>query len=277
MFFAALRFKHSNLFEKALIWNLWGILGFFLLSSLRGRVEVNWTLPILIPLLIFFLRYSVTKPIFTRWFYISAVPVIVLICLLRLEIVYPVFSLNIDRLNDFRGHRDLGKEIIEKSNGLPIIVNSYQMAGLVSFYTNTFVPSIGVNSRRNQFNIWHINDTLRYKRVAFVDNYLDEGVKIQNPYYKEYEVTFIDSLPVMDDVNISTKINKLSFLPNENIELKVHLFSKKGPENYRDAGIYTTRLCASLYKDDTLLFEKGCLMPIDLLLKKNNGEYKFSN
>jgi len=275
MFFAAIRYKHQNLFEKALIWNLWGIMGFFLLSSLRGRVEVNWTLPILIPLLILFLRYSITKQVFTRWFYISALPVIVIICLIRLEIVYPVFNLKIDRLNDFRGHKELSQEIVEKSNGLPIIVNSYQMAGLVSFYTNTFVPSIGANSRRNQFNIWHVNDSLRYKKVAFVDNYLDEGVKIQNPYYKEYKVTFIDSLPVMDDIRINTSINKHSFKPNENIELRAHIFSEKRPENYRDAGIYTTRIYASLYKDENLLIEKVCILPIDLLLKKNNGEYNF--
>lgn len=275
MFFAAIRYKHTNLIEKALVWNLWGIIGFFLVSSLKGRVEVNWTLPILIPLLIFFLRYSVTKPVFIRWFYILAVPVIVLTCLLRLEIVSPVFNLNINRLNDFRGHKDLGKEIVVKSEGLPIIVNSYQMAGLVSFYTHTFVPSIGVNSRRNQFNIWHVNDSLRYKRVAFIDNYLDEGVKIQNSYYEGYKVTFIDSLPVMDDLRISARINKNLFKPNESIELRTHLVSEKGPENYRDAGIYNTRLYASLYRDDNLLNEKVCLMPIDLLLKNNNGEYSF--
>ena len=59
MFFAVIRYKHTCLFEMTLVWNLWGIIGFFLLSSLRGRVEVNWTLPILIPLLIFFTwKYS---------------------------------------------------------------------------------------------------------------------------------------------------------------------------------------------------------------------------
>jgi hypothetical protein len=275
MFIAALKFKYYSLFEKALFWNLWGIIGFFLLNSLRGRIEVNWTLPILIPLLIFFLRYSVTKPVFTRWFYISAVPVIVLISLLRLEIVYPISKLNIDRLNDFRGHKELGKEIIEKSKGLPVIVNSYQMAGLVSFYTNTFVPSICVNSRRNQFNLWHAADSLRFKKVAYVDNYLDEGIKIQNPYYSNYKITIIDSLPVMNDIRISTRLSKLSFSPKENMQIKADLFTEKGPENYRDAGIYSTRLYACLYKDDDPLIEKVCLMPIDQLLEKNKGACNF--
>ena len=275
MFFAALKFKHSGLFDKALVWNLWGIIGFFLLSSLRGRVEVNWTLPILIPLLIFFLRYSVARPIFKKWFYISAVPVIVLICLLRLEVVSPVFNLNIDRLKDFRGHKELGKEIVEKSEGLPIIVNSYQMAGLVSFYTNTFVPGICIDSRRNQFNLWHAVDSLRFKKVAYVENYLDEGVKIQNPYYSNYKITIIDSLPVMNDIRIISRLSKLSVSPKENIQVKVDLFTEKGPENYKDAGIYYTRLYACLYQDDDLLSEKVCLFSIDQLLEKNKGACSF--
>lgn len=275
MFFAAIKYKQSNLFDKALIWNLWGILIFFLLSSLKGRVEVNWTLPIIIPLLIFFLRYSVAKPVFTRWFYILAVPVIVMIIMIRLEIIYPVFNLNVDRIDDFRGHQEFGKEIIKKSKGFPVITNSYQKAGLITFYTNTFVPSINVNGRRNQFDLWHADDSLRFKRVAYINNYLGEGVKIENPEYKDYRITFIDSLPVMNDILITTNPGKLSVKPNENIEIEVVLSSTKAPENYRDAGNYTTRLYAGLYNEQNLLIEEVCKLPVDLIFKENDGEYNF--
>lgn len=275
MFFAALKFRQSNLFEKALIWNLWGVIGFFLLSSLKGRVEVNWTLPIIIPLLIFFLRYSNTKPAFTRWFYIFAVPVFIIISLLRLEIIYPVFNLEINRIDDFRGGRMFGKEIVEKCKGLPLITNSYQKAGIISFYTNTFAPSINFNSRRNQFNIWNANDSLRFKKVAYVNNYLDDGISIQNPVYKDYKVTFIDSLPVMNDIKIITNIRSLSVEPNEKFKLKIILLSSKTPENYRDAGNHSTRLYACLYQEENLLIERICESPVDLLLTKDNGEYDF--
>jgi hypothetical protein len=275
MLFAALKFRQSNLFDKALVWNLWGIIGFFLLSSFKGRVEVNWTLPIIIPLLIFFLRFSVSKPVFTRWFYISAVPVILLISLGRMEIVYPVFNLKVDRFDDFRGHNEFGKEVIEKCKGLPVITNSYQKAGLLSFYTNTFVPGINVNSRRNQFNVWNASDSLRFKKVAFVNNYLDTGIQIKNPLYNDFQVTFIDSLPVMNDIVITTRKRKLSVNPNEKIDINVTLLSTKTPDNYRDAGNFTTRLNAGLYKEDIVLAEKSCELPVDLIFKNRNGEYNF--
>ena len=275
MVFAALKFRSSNLFEKALTWNLWGIIGFFLLSSLKGRVEVNWTLPMIIPLLIFFLKYSVEKPVFTRWFYIFAIPIFIIISLMRIEIAYPVINLKVDRLNDFRGQIEFGKEVIKKSKGLPVIANSYQKAGLLSFYTNAFVPSINVNSRRNQFNIWHACDSLRFKKVAFVNNYLVSGVKIENPLYSDYQVTFIDSLPVMNDIVITTGMRKLSVNQNEKIEINVILKSTKTPDNYRDAGDFFTRLNAGLYQGDNLLTEKICEVPIDVIFKNRNGECNF--
>jgi hypothetical protein len=275
MFTAAFKFKRENLFDKALLWNLWGFIVFFLLSSFKGRVEVNWTLPIIIPLLIIFLKFNNQKSLFTRWFYLLAFPVIILICLLRLEIAYPVFDLKINRIDDFRGHKEFGKEIAEKTQGLPVITNSYQKAGLVSFYANLFAPSININGRRNQFNLWHADDSLRFKKVAYINNYLD-GAKIQNPFYRDYRVTIIDSLPVMNDVIITTGLRRLTVKNNEIFNLKVVLFTKMDPENYRDAGKYATRLSASLFKEDKILMEEACLLPVDLILKKNMGEFNFN-
>ena len=275
MFIAAIKFKRSNLFDKALFWNLWGFIIFFLLSSLKGRVEVNWTLPIVIPLLYFFLKFNDARPLFTRWFYLSAAPVIILILLLRLEIFYPVLDLRIKRMDDLREHREFGKEISDKNQGLPLITNSYQKAGLVSFYANTFAPSINLNGRRNQFSIWHADDSLRFKKVAYVNNYLDEGINIHNPLYKDYKVTIIDSLPVMNDIIITTRFKRLTVLHNDSINMKVVLLSQKAPENYRDAGNYTTRLSAGLFDKDKLLSEEVCLLPVDHLLERNMGEYNF--
>jgi hypothetical protein len=275
MFISVIKFKRSGLFEKALIWNLCGFIGFFLLSSLKGRVEVNWTLPIIIPLLVFFLKFSVAKPEFKRWFYFLALPVIIMISIIRLDIVYPVFDLGIDRLNDLRGHKEFGKEIIDKCKGLPIITNTYQKAGILSFYTNTFAPSINLNSRRNQFNLWHSEDTLRFRKVAYINNYLKEGVLIQSPYYKNYKITIIDSLPVMNDILITAGSGKLRVMNSETVNIKVTLVPRKTPENYRDAGNYSTRLYAGLYIEDCLVNEEVCILPIDLLLKRNKGEYSF--
>ena len=275
MYVALLKFKIYEQFDRALIWNIWGIIGFFLLSSFKGRVEVNWTLPVLIPLLIIFMKYGNTKPVFRKMFYFFAAPLIVLIMLFRIQMIYPVFKIKIARIDDLRSQKEFVQEVVSKSHGLPIISNTYQKAGIISYYSGAFVPSINLNGRRNQFSLWHADDSLRFRSVAYVNSYLNEGVKIQNPLYSDYKVTTIDSLPVMNDIVITAEPRKILIGSNEDFNITVLLDPGEPYNNYRDAGGYQTRLHAELYSKDILLNEQVCLMPVDLLLKKNNGEYSF--
>ncbi len=275
MFIATIRFRQSGLFERALKWNLWGFLVFFLLFTLKGRIEVNWTLPVLIPLLIFFLRSGSENPMLEKWFYISAFPVILLIAFIRIEAAYPLFNIGSGRIDDFRGHRELGREIESKSMGLPVITSDYQRAGLISFYTKAPAVSINVNSRRNQFNLWHFDNSLRFKKVAFVNNYMKEGKMIQDPYYRGYKVTVIDSLPVMNDILIRARLKKSVFHTGEPIILSVVLAPSGKPSDYRDAGNYTTRLNAELFRGDNNIDAKVCELPVNLLLIRDEGKYDF--
>lgn len=274
MLFVVAGIKVSNYFDKALVWNFWGITAFFLLISLKGSVEVNWTLPIIIPLIILFLKYSVSYSKLVRWFYYLSVPVIILILVVRIELVSQVFGIRNIRMKDLRGHKEFAMDVLSRSQGLPIITNSYQMAGLLSFYTDSFVPSINLNSRRNQYNLWHAGDSVRHRKVAYVNNYLGDGIKIHNPVHTGYQVTILDSLPVMNDINISAFIGNRVVNRNEIISVRVLLKTDKPIEYYRDAGSFITKISAAVYKDEDLLSEAISGLPVYQILDNCNGEQK---
>ncbi len=275
MLFRAGGIRISNFFDKALVWNIWGITAFFLLMSVKGRVEVNWTFPVIIPLLILFLKYSVPGSRLIRWFYYLAIPVIILIIIVRIELVSQFFGIKNNRMTDLQGHKEFAGDVLSVSQGLPIITNSYQMAGLLSFYTNSFITSININSRRNQFDLWNTNDSIRYRKVAFVNNYLRDGIKISNPAHTGYQVTILDSLPVMDDINISAFVENRVVTSNEIISVRVVLKADKQFENYRDAGSFATRISAGFYKDKDLLSEVISGLPVYQILNFDSGEYEF--
>jgi hypothetical protein len=111
--------------------------------------------------------------------------------------------------------------------------------------------------------------------VAYINNYLNEGVNIHNPFYRDYRVSIIDSLPVMNDIIISDEPATTRVGINEEFNIKVSLAAGKSSGNYRDAGGYTTRLHAELLYKDSLLKEQVCLIPVDALLKTYGGEYIF--
>jgi hypothetical protein len=276
MYIALFRYRVADKFDRALVWNIFGIIGFFFLSSFKGRVEGNWTFPALVALLIIFLKYTNTNPLLGRRFYFFAIPFMILILLFRIQMFYPLFNIRISRIEDMRNQKEFANEVLSKSQGLPIVAGSYQKAGIMSFYSGTFVPSLNLNGRSNQFDLWHVDDSLRYKKVAYLNDYLNEGADIQNPSYKEYKVTIIDSLPVMKDIVIAPESNKILVGVNSEFSIKVSLGTVKSYDNFKDAGAYKTRLHAGVYSKDSLLFDQVCQIPVNQLLEKNKGEYSFS-
>ena len=275
IYWALIKHKAIDAFERALIWNAWGIAGFFLLSSLRGRVEPNWTLPALIPMLIIFMRYYEGRNDLLRRIYGFAPPVIILILLFRFQIVLPLINVPISRIDDIRNQKDFVKEVVAGSEGLPIVTGSYQKAGIISFYGGNFSPSINLNGRRNQFSIWHSSDSLRFHKVAYINNYMSEGVQIQNPSFRDFKITVIDSLPVMDDISISVLPLMADARMNQEFSISVLLSAGKPYDRYRDVERFKTRLYAQLYFKEKLVKEEICPIPVDILLDKYNGEYKF--
>lgn len=275
MYVALIKKKGYDQFERALIWNTLGISGFFLICTLKGRVEANWTLPVIVPMLIIFMKYGDIRPVFRRSFYYFALPVMVVMLLLRIQMIYPLFDIKISRIDDLRNQKEFVKEVLSDSHGLPLVANTYQKAGMISFYSGKSVPSINLNGRSNQFNLWHYDDSLRFRKVAYINNYLNGGVNIHNSSYKDYKVSIIDSLPVMNDLILTVNPLKYIVHSNEEFEIKVLLSTKKSSDNYKDAGSFITRLYAELWSGSSMLTEKICSFPVDILLNTYNGMYTF--
>ncbi len=275
MYTALVRYKSPDSFERALIWNVCGITCFFLLSSFKGRVEVNWTLPVLIPLLILFMKYSKDRPVFRKRFYYMAAPVILLILMFRIQMIHPVIDMDISRIDDLRNQKSFVKEVVSMSHGLPIVTNSYQKAGIISYYSGSFVPSTNLNGRRNQFDLWHSADSLRFRKVAYLNNYLESGENINNPLNKGFKVTVIDSLPVMNDIIITVKQVKNHIGTSKEFKIDVILEAGKPYRRYKDAGEFKTRLEAEVYSGDNLLRAEVCPFPVNELLERYDGKYSF--
>lgn len=275
MYAALIKKDEYGRFERALIWNALGILIFFLVCTLKGRVEANWTLPVIVPMLIIFMKYGDILPVFRRSFYYCALPVIVVLLLLRIQMIYPLFDIKISRIDDLRNQKAFVKEVVSDSHGLPLVTNTYQKAGMISFYSGKFVPSINLNGRSNQFNLWHFDDSLRFRKVAYINNYLNGGVNIQNPSYQDFRVNIIDSLPVMNDIVITVNPLKNKVPANNEFEIKVLLSTPLSSDNYKDAGSFITRLYAELWSGNSMLTEQVCSFPVDILLNTYKGMYTF--
>jgi hypothetical protein len=182
LLWAAFTYKPVSPVERAMKYTMIGTYIAFLISTYKGRVEANWTVAALIPLMVLSHRYFVQNYQLKKWVYRSIPITILLIVAIRLYIMSWFPPVSWIKRNEFHGNREWATEMHNKAGNLPVVfVNTYQMASKYWFYSGT--PAFSLNSpyyRRNNYNLWPVEDSLIGKPV-----YIDVP---DNP--KDYEWLF---------------------------------------------------------------------------------------
>ena len=164
-------YKPIDLFEKALKFSLAGIYIFFFIMSFKGRVEANWTTPVLVPLIILGSQAMFEN---IKWKNIlwKTVPfTLVLVFSFRIYMALDISPLKWMPKDEFHQNKQWAATIRNKAGGLPVVfINTYQKASKYWFYTGN--KSFSLNTplyRRNNFNYWPLEDSLRGKQVYVVN------------------------------------------------------------------------------------------------------------
>ena len=169
---AAFMYKSKNETEKALKFTLTGVYFIFLISSFRGKVEVNWPMPALVPLIVLSHQFIIDKISWIKPLRIVALISLLLIIAGRIYLVVDIGPDN-SLKGRFHNNRAWTKTIAEKTGDTPVVFyNSYQRASLFWFYSGK--PSHSHNpywDRKNNFNFWPTESNLLGKKVFIADIY----------------------------------------------------------------------------------------------------------
>lgn len=167
LLWAAFRKKPAHALERAYRWCFLGVYLLFLVSTLKGRAEANWTIPAWVPMIVLAHQYLVDHPRWGQWLYRLLIPSLLLIVSARvymaMDIVPPAFL----KKDEFHRNRAWAKAIHEKAAGRPVVfVNSYQRASQYWFYSGDTSFSLNnVNYRRNNYNFWPLEARLQGRSV----------------------------------------------------------------------------------------------------------------
>jgi hypothetical protein len=169
---AAFMYKVKNQNEKALKFTLIGFYLVFLISSFRGKVEVNWPMPALIPLIVLSHQFIIDKISWIKPLRIIAFVSLLLILAGRLYLVVDIGPENAIKKR-FHNNKAWAKAIAEKTGDIPVVFNnSYQRASLFWFYSGKQSHSHNPYwDRRNNYNFWPTESNLLGKKVFIADIY----------------------------------------------------------------------------------------------------------
>lgn len=224
---AAFLYKPKNETEKALQYNLIGIYAFFLLSSFRGKVEGNWTSPVLISLMVLSHQYLHEKqtPIAIRGqkLLIRLLPItLVLVLFARIIMIADILPVKAIQLR-YHAWKAWPAELRKKTKGLPVVIsNSYQRASKYWFYSGqTAYSQNSYFDKINNYNFWNIEDSLLGKPVYFMDIYriylFPDSIKTPVSWIG---YRYDSSLFSFAKIKISVTPEKISIREGENLNLK---------------------------------------------------------
>jgi hypothetical protein len=170
MIWSAFKYKPVDVTQKAMKWSLGFVYILFLISSFKSRTEANWTVPLLVPLVVLAYHHVESNRKFQKWIY-AVLPVsILLIVLVRVFMILDTPLIEKLPKDEFHYSKSWTSAIKEKSNGLPVVfTNSYQRASKYWFYTGDTAFSLNTHLyRRSNYNFWPLELQLQQKPVFIV-------------------------------------------------------------------------------------------------------------
>lgn len=196
--------KEKTFTHRLLIVNYIGFFLFFALSSAKSWVEVNWTVPSITAISYLSYSYLSINGLRIRKAFIGLqLFTILLFCILRIHLISPFYTPfhELDRTRDFHNNKALEEAVMDSVKENKVYATRYQEASILSYYSNSFIPSINLNGRKNLFNSWdvmpEINNT---KGFLFMD--FDGKNLFVSPSGKKYSLFYKDSLSAFQGVEI---------------------------------------------------------------------------
>ena len=264
---AALLYKTRSATEKAMKWTMTGIYIFFLLSSFRGRVEANWTSPVLVPLIVLSHQYLNEKLNYQKWLLrLLPITLLLVICMRVFMIVdmLPIKTIQ----KRYHAWKEWPQQMKQLTKGLPIVFsNSYQRASKYWFYSGQITYSQNdVTERRNNYNFWPIEGEMIGKPVYFLDIYrlnrFTDSLKTPIGYVGyRYDSSFISFATYKISIANRHKVIK----QNDSLVL----YCRNYMNRYHN--IYIQKNPGTLYSSNLIFFEQGKIIktiPFTLQLEK---------
>ena len=193
MYLALFKSKTKDRFQRALIFLSYGVLLFFLVSSIQRRVQTQWLIVVCIPMALLAFDWMIHNQGARKWIFRMGIVNIVLLLYLRIGLVHaPLFPV----VYETHGNKEWVRELQEKAGDASVIFeNSYRNASMFGFYSGQ--PSFTLNNimfRKNQYSIDGSEENVQGKKVAYISRFRDSGdFSYQNAKGTTYYGVFIEN------------------------------------------------------------------------------------
>jgi hypothetical protein len=208
-----------------LIFILYGFFGFFLLSSVRGHVEPHWTAAAFPPLVILALLTLQEKLKVRKWLVILGFATLPIVAVLRLYLMIDFLPMPQHVSRMFHQQDTWVRQIQAAAGERPVIFrNKFQYPSIYRFYTGK--PAFTRNSmyyRRNQYDVWNMENELRGKKVFLTGYGGMEGIDTLETVFGRVYFWKIDRYCSYNNLRLTIREEKFSAEPEDTITIPIRI------------------------------------------------------
>lgn len=270
LIWAAFKYKADTTFEKSMLYSIIGFYVLFFISSFFTRTELNWTIPIIVPLVYLSYNYLKNDQKKSAWVYRLLPFSLIIMISIRIFMVMDISLLKYIPKDEFHQNKSWAAEIKKKANGSPVIfTNSYQRASKYWFYSGDTSFSLNTYKyRRSGYNFWPLEKQFQHKTVMLIGSEHSDNMPgyIETPRVGHAFIK-IDSFQSYSQLNITSLLPLVVNNNLVNFNLKIHYTSADSEWTYSK----NTKIILVLYPTDK---STPVLVNTDLVIDGSRQEFR---
>jgi len=174
VYWALLKTKPKDTFEKALSYLAYGVILFFFISSFQRRTQAQWVVVICIPMAILAYQYLLAHQKSRKWMFGISLVSMVILLYARLGLIFDPLS---PVAYETHGNKAWVADLKATIGDTPAVFeNSYRRAPMYAFYSGNTSYCFGdIRYRKNQYSIDRTEQKVQQRRIAFIGKYATSG------------------------------------------------------------------------------------------------------
>ncbi|GAA4325645.1 hypothetical protein GCM10023149_28120 [Mucilaginibacter gynuensis] len=236
LFYKSATVRIKDAFTRVLLVNAIGIILFFLITSIRGEVQPQWTIIALAAIvLLVMIRFGQDAKV-PAWFNRVAIANMAILVTIRLLVLSSLpFVEHIAAMDRFFHKKEWAQTIHQKVGDNYLVMNTgFQEPARYNFYTNT-LKGFSYDSRYyrlTQFEIWPLEDSIQHKRVYYLASSPMPGITKDTIKTADgdYFGVWVDDVRTYQKVNFVSGIKKMVSSPGKQFQIRL---SVTNPYNHR--------------------------------------------
>lgn len=224
MLFILWKYRAINPFERTLYFLIIGIVGFFALSTYRGRAEAHWTSVASVPVFIVLMIKAVEQEKVQKYVRKYVAFSLILIVIARILLVT-----NVSKKVGYEDREPLYRAMEKLAGNAPVVFNSsFQDASSYEFYTGKPATTIGaMENRQTQYDLWQREQNMLEKKAFVILENGMEGLE-NNPFHKykignDFQGFFVEDWQVSNRLKINYDLEKDILKTGEWIEMPIEI------------------------------------------------------